>query len=155
MKRILILAIVLMTGMVGIAQASHGDVGLGIQAGIDIPTGLSAKFWLDQTSAIDAALGWNLIHEHISMSAGYLYHFPLTMGQTGDLYVFVGVGGLIRVWGDDTRDNGDLRLYGRIPVGLEFIYDPISFYAELDPMLQLIPETDFDIGGGLGFRFYF
>jgi hypothetical protein len=154
MKRILILAIVLTTGMVGIAQASHGDVGLGIQAGIDIPTGLTAKFWLDQTSAIDAAVGWNLIHDRISMSAGYLYHFPLSV-RSGDLFVYVGVGGILGIWGDDSRDNGDLRLSGRIPVGLEFIYDPISFYGELDPIIDLIPATDIDIGGGIGFRFYF
>ena len=54
-----------------------------------------------------------------------------------------------------TRSGGGVTFSGRIPLGLEFIYDPVSFYAELDPLITLIPGTDFDIGGGIGFRFYF
>lgn len=152
MKKAVIVSTVLLLGAGVAVQAGHGSVGLGIQVGE--PTGLTAKFWLDRSSAIDVTMGWNIIHDWAVIQAGYLYHFPLSV-QSGNLYAYVGAGGLMGVWDGGPDDNGGLYLAGRIPLGLEFIYDPISFYAELDPLIELIPATDFDIGGGLGFRFYF
>jgi len=155
MKRTLMISALLLIALAGIAQAahaSHGNVGLGIQLGE--PTGITAKFWLDRTSAIDATVGWNLISDRFTLQAGYLYHFPLDV-PTGSLAAYVGVGGLMGARGDDHPGDGDIYLAGRIPLGLEYIYDPISFYAEVDPLVYLIPATDFRPGGGIGFRFYF
>jgi len=159
MKRILILAIVLMIGMVGIAQASHGNVGLGIQLGE--PTGITAKFWLNRTNAIDATVGWNLISDKFTIQAGYLWHFPLSAGlPKGSLAAYVGVGGLLgggyyHPYHPHYPYEAYILLAGRIPLGLEYIYDPISFYAELDPLIILFPAVGPGLGGGIGFRFYF
>lgn len=155
MKRTLMISGLLLIALAGIAQAahaSHGNVGLGIQLGE--PTGITAKFWLDRTSAIDATVGWNLISDRFTLQAGYLWHFPLDV-PTGSLAAYVGAGGLMGAKGDEHPGDGDIYLAGRIPLGLEYIYDPISFYAEVDPLIVLIPATDFGIGGGIGFRFYF
>jgi hypothetical protein len=160
MKRTLMISALLLIALAGIAQAahaSHGNVGLGIQLGE--PTGITAKFWLDRTSAIDATVGWNLISDRFTLQAGYLYHFPLDI-PTGSLAAYVGVGGLMgggsyRLDHPNYPSEAYIYLAGRIPLGLEFIYNPISFYAEVDPLVVLIPATGFGIGGGLGFRFYF
>jgi len=159
MKRTLMISGLLLIALAGIAQAahaSHGNVGLGIQLGE--PTGITAKFWLDRTSAIDATVGWNLISDRFTLQAGYLYHFPLDV-PTGSLAAYVGAGGLLGGGGypldHPHYPEAYIYLAGRIPLGLEYIYDPISFYAELDPLIVLIPATDFGIGGGIGFRFYF
>ncbi|MEA3311662.1 MAG: hypothetical protein U9Q76_05535 [candidate division WOR-3 bacterium] len=155
MKRTLMISGLLLIALAGAAQAgrsSHGDVGIGLQLGE--PTGITAKFWLDRTSAIDATVGWNLISDRFTLQAGYLYHFPLDV-PTGSLAAYVGAGGLIGAKGDGHPEDGDIFLAGRIPLGLEYIYSPVSFYAELDPLVTLLPKTGFDFGGGIGFRFYF
>ena len=155
MKKTLMISALLLIGLTVTAQAAragHGDVGLGVQLGE--PTGITAKFWLDRTSAIDATVGWNIISDRFTLQAGYLYHFPLDV-PTGSLAAYVGAGGLMGARGDGHPEDGDMFLAGRIPLGLEYIYDPISFYAEVDPLIELLPETKPRLGGGLGFRFYF
>jgi hypothetical protein len=151
MKRVLVLSVILMVGILGVAQAGHGNVGIGIQLGE--PTGITAKFWLDRSSAIDATIGWNFISEWIALQGGYLYHFPLIV-RSGNLYAYVGVGARLDAWSSAGGDD-NFRFAGRIPVGIEYIYNPISFYGELDPLVRLYPTLNFDLGGGLGFRFYF
>jgi hypothetical protein len=66
----------------------------------------------------------------------------------------VGAGARLDVWSSAGGDD-NFRLSGRIPVGIEYIYDPISFYGQLDPLVHLYPGLNFGLGGGLGFRFYF
>jgi hypothetical protein len=151
MKRALVLSVILMVGIVGVAQAGHGNVGIGIQLGE--PTGLTGKFWIGSVDALDLTIGWNFISEWIAVQGGYLYHFPLIV-RTGDLYAYVGAGARLDAWSSVGGDD-NFRLAGRIPVGIEYIYHPISFYGELDPLVRLYPALDFDLGGGLGFRFYF
>jgi len=160
MKRMLMISGLLLIGLTGAAQAAHaghGDVGLGIQLGE--PTGITAKFWLNRTGAVDLTVGWDLIANRFAVQAGYLYHFPLDV-PTGSLAAYVGVGGLLgggsyRPDHPNYPDEAYILLAGRIPLGLEYIYSPISFYAELDPLIKLLPETKPRLGGGLGFRFYF
>jgi hypothetical protein len=125
MKRTLMISALLLIALAGIAQAAHASHG-------------------------NVGLGIQL---------GYLYHFPLDI-PTGSLAAYVGVGGLMgggsyRLDHPNYPSEAYIYLAGRIPLGLEFIYNPISFYAEVDPLVVLIPATGFGIGGGLGFRFYF
>lgn len=160
MKRTLMISALLLIALAVAAQAahaSHGDVGIGLQLGE--PTGITAKFWLDRTSAIDATVGWNIISDRFTLQAGYLFHFPLDV-PTGSLAAYVGVGGLLG--GGSYRpdhphypDEAFIYLAGRIPLGLEYIYNPVSFYAEVDPLIVLLPAVGLGFGGGIGFRFYF
>lgn len=154
MKKLLVIPLVLIlaAGTVQSLEASrssHGSFGLGVQIGE--PTGLTGKFWVGGNSAVDATVGWNLHNDWLEAQAGYLFNFPFPV-NAGSLYGYAGVGGSIRIWGGDP---GGLRLAGRIPFGIDFIYNPVSIYAELDPLIVVIPGTYLDIGGGLGFRFYF
>ena len=153
MKKVLLISMIVVMGLTTTAQAAHGSVGLGVQLGV--PTGLTGKFWIDRTSAIDVTMGWNVYSDWVVIQAGYLYHFPLQMRQRGSLFAYIGAGGKMDVWDSGPNSDGGFRLAGRIPLGMEFIFDPISFYAELDPLIYLLPGTDLEIGGGLGFRFYF
>lgn len=155
MKRIFAVIFLLAIGFTGTVYASHsshGDIGLGIQLGE--PSGLTGKFWIGGNNAIDATIGWNLISDWFILQAGYLYNFPLPV-TTGALGVYVGVGGIVGGFAGTDVHDGSLYIAARIPVGLEYIYSPISFYGEIDPLVSLIPATDFGLGGGLGFRFYF
>ncbi|TKJ43751.1 hypothetical protein CEE36_03430 [candidate division TA06 bacterium B3_TA06] len=159
MKRILMISMLLLIALAGAAQAahaSHGDVGIGLQLGE--PTGITGKFWLGGNNAVDATIGWNIISDRFTLQAGYLYHFPLDV-PTGALAAYVGVGGLLGGGGyhpdHPHYPEAYILLAGRIPLGLEYIYSPVSFYAELDPLIVLLPEVKLGFGGGIGFRFYF
>jgi len=157
MKRIMLLCVVLWVGMAGTASAAHsdhGDVGIGVVLGA--PVGLSGKFWLNRLAAVDATVGWNFQHQWFVLQSGYLYHFPVEDVPSGFLAVYVGMGGLFEVASQyEPSEDVTVNLYGRVPLGLEYIYRPVSFFAEVDPLIRLYPGLDFAFGGGIGFRFYF
>jgi hypothetical protein len=81
----------------------------------------------------------------------YVWHdFELIRVSSGRLPLYYGIGGRA-VFSDDP-------LVGvRIPVGLDYQFAnaPIDIFLEIVPILDLIPSTDFDLGGGLGIRFWF
>lgn len=112
------------------------------------PTGVSAKFWTSNRSAVDLGVAWSLgdsgnMHVH----ANYLIHFWIDSGTA----FYFGLGGRI-------RQNEDLELAARIPLGLQFnIARRLSIFFELAPTLPLLPETtsSFATNGGAGLRFRF
>jgi hypothetical protein len=53
----------------------------------------------------------------------------------------------------DNDDDAVLGLSGNFGINYEF--DRFDIFVQLTPRLELISETDFDIGGGLGARFFF
>jgi hypothetical protein len=151
MKRQIIITVMLVTLTAGTAGAQH-DFGLGIIVGE--PTGLSGKFWLSQNSAIDGAVAWSFEGEdafHLHMD--YLLHsFDLIRVDKGKLPLYYGIGGRIKF---DEEDNARVGL--RIPVGLEYIFtgERVDLFLEIVPLLDLVPDTDFSLNGGIGVRYFF
>lgn len=158
MKRALFISAAVMLFCAGaVYGAGYGDFGLGLQLGE--PTGITGKYWVTNNQAIDGTVGWNIISDKFTLQAGYLFGFPISV-TTGSLAAYVGVGGLMG-GGSYHADHpvypseSYIYLAGRVPLGLEYIYEPISFYGELDPLIKLLPAVGLDLGGGLGIRFYF
>lgn len=124
--------------------------GLGIVLGE--PTGLSAKLWTTSSNAFDFAAAWSFKGDgHLLLQADYVWHsFDLIRVSSGRLPLYYGIGGRV-ILADDP-------LLGiRIPLGLNYQFDsaPIDIFAEIVPILDLVPSTDFDLGGGIGVRFWF
>ena len=71
-----------------------------------------------------------------------------------DLYFFYGPGIFIgaRDRGRGRDDDLILGISGRF--GLAYGFEPFEVYIQLTPRLDLIPGTDGDLGGGIGFRFF-
>jgi hypothetical protein len=142
-----IILIVLSTSMI---SAQSKQFGLGIIVGE--PTGLSGKLWTGSENAFDFAAAWSFKGDgHLLLQADYVWHvFNLIPVSPGKLPLYVGIGGRV-ILADDP-------LIGvRIPVGLNYIFTdaPVDIFLEIVPILDLAPSTDFDIGGGLGARFWF
>ena len=149
MKKIILIAatFILLTNFT--LPQSRG-FGLGIVIGE--PTGLSAKLWTSSSNALDFAAAWSFKGDgHLLLQADYVWHsFDLIRVSSGRLPLYYGIGGRV-IFADDP-------LVGvRIPVGLnyQFATAPIDIFVEIVPILDLIPSTDFDLGGGLGVRFWF
>ncbi len=130
-----------------------GKLGAGIILGE--PTGGSLKYWLNDTLAIDGAVGWSSHdHSNLYMHSDVLWHnFDLIPVSRGRLPIYIGVGGLFRVR-DDNRDN---QAGVRIPVGVSYMFDnaPIDVFAEIGPALDVTPDVRGEMTGGVGIRFWF
>jgi hypothetical protein len=126
--------------------------GLGVIAGE--PTGITAKYMIDDVNAIDGGIGWETSGDNeFHIYADYLYHmYDLIKVRRGNLPLYFG-GGLRFV----DRENQDNKFGIRLPVGVEYLFENVSLGAffEFAPVLNLTPDTDFDLEGGIGIRFFF
>ncbi|HID32673.1 MAG TPA: hypothetical protein EYP24_04780 [bacterium (Candidatus Stahlbacteria)] len=140
MKKLLILFILF---------GSSSGIGLGIIIGE--PTGISLKNWIAEKHAIDFGIGWSFTRNRIHIIGDYLFHFPEWVEEE-NWYPYLGIGGRLKL--KEEQDEWRFNLGVRFGIGIEYIYQRFGFFGELYPVMDLIPETDFDLEGGIGARFY-
>ena len=128
------------------------DRGFGIGAIFGEPTGVSFKNWMSEEGAIDGGLAWAFEKQAaVNIHADYLLHnYSLVRVEEGRMPFYYGVG--MRIKFESTTKLGI-----RIPVGFsyQFAHDPLDLFFEIAPMLDLAPNTAFDLNGGIGIRYYF
>jgi hypothetical protein len=148
---ILILSIALMVSAHNESTAQSTELGVIIGE----PTGVSAKFWISENTAVDLGVAWSpsewgTIHDpsgNMHIHSNYLWHFWADSGVA----LYAGLGGRL-LFDDETR------FAARIPIGLQLnIARRLGIFFELAPTLPIMPETSssFDINGGVGVRFRF
>lgn len=151
MKRIIpfILLILLSVSTMNFSQ----ERGFGAGIIIGEPTGLSGKLWLLGGNALDMAAAWSFKgNGALLLQADYVFHtFNLIKVESGKLPLYYGIGGRIILHDNDTY------LGIRVPVGLDYMFNnaPVDIFVEIVPILDLTPATDFDIGAGIGVRYWF
>ena len=127
------------------ATYAQGNFGIGVILGE--PTGLSAKLYTGSNNAFDFAAAWSFKgNGNLLLQADYVWHSSLAR----ELALYYGIGGRVIFQNDP--------LVGvRIPIGLDYRFSsaPIDIFVELVPILDLIPSTNFNLGGGIGIRFWF
>ena len=151
MRRVSVLAATIVICIItSTASAQDGKFGLGVVLGE--PTGIAAKLWLGQTSAVDGVVAWSFAkNPSVTIHADYLFHFfdvfPI---EEGRLPLYVGIGGTISI-----APEPDIGI--RIPFGATYLFDtaPLDIFLEAAPIFLFLPATTFDFSGGLGIRFYF
>ena len=144
----------LVTGLIVLVLATSalaGNVGLGVMAGE--PTGLSLKVWSGSRTAFDAAAGWSVGHDDwIYVHGDYLWHrYELDVDE-GSLPFYFGIGARVLV-----HEDHDSRVGVRVPLGLDYLFanHRWDIFIEVAPIIDLTPDTEFDVGGGVGARYYF
>ena len=152
MKRNILFTMVLGLMMILAKPAAAQDHGFGMGLILGEPTGLSAKLWTSSDNAFDFAAAWSFKGDgNLLLQADYVWHFfELMPVPSGKLPLYIGIGGRV-VLADDPS-------FGiRIPIGIDYMFAdaPIDVFLELVPILDLSPETDFGVGGGLGIRYWF
>jgi hypothetical protein len=182
MKRTLLTALtsVFLAGLLltAAARPAHAtDVGYGRKFGLGVvlgdPAGISAKYWLGATNALDFALGFvdygpynyycpNNPNQRCfgaynpNISADYLWQSKLVR-STAQLDWYIGLGGRAYFWGDYSYRYG-FDLAARAPIGLALMFNnpsALEVFVELVPQLHLVQSFGFDPSGGLGARYYF
>lgn len=133
------------------ADAQGRGFGLGVILGE--PTGISAKGWVSPRGAIDAGLAWSMrregfLHAHMD----YLWHFKDIVNTEQQVIPYIGVGG--RIFGNN---NGSAVAGVRIAGGISWlpVDTPLDVFLEIAPIVDLTPETQTSVNGGVGIRFYF
>ena len=145
------------------AFAQERRFGLGLIIGE--PTGLSAKLWVSDRTAVDFGLGWSVggdrlyyynggydgssrVHFHMD----YLWHWFDAIRSYERFPLYTGIGGRINAGGGY---YSSVAVRGVLGLAWMPINTPIDVFIELVPSLQVIPATAFGIDAGLGARFYF
>lgn len=133
----------------GPAQAARpGELGAGVILGV--PFGASAKYWVDERYAAQAAMG--VSDGNFVLSSDYLLHFEnvLPKRREGRLPLYAGVG--MKLKSENPTFFG-LRFVG----GVSFFHskEPLEFFAEVAPVLRLAPSEGAAFDGGVGLRYYF
>ena len=140
------------------AFLSSQRLGLGVIAGS--PTGLSLKYLLSGNSALSAHAGWSFIGDKgVHITGDYQHLFPMVIKTAegtsiSDLTPYIAAGGRFRF---KEKEDGDTEFHLglRIGGGAEYSIARFGIFLEVVPVVDLIPETAFDIEGGIGFLFYF
>jgi hypothetical protein len=126
------------------------NFGLGIIVGA--PTGVSVKYYFNEKNAIDIGIGWSFSKEVVRLHFDYLFHFSNLIKDTIDFPFVLYFGGGVKF-----LFSNDIKIGFRVPVGLlyNFKKQPIDIFIEVVPVLDLIPDTDFNLDAAIGGRYYF
>ncbi len=159
MKKTIIAVLVgLAASAASAAVAREGSVGLGLTLGD--PTGITAKYWFDDKSAVDVAAAWSLDGDSFNLHADYLLHsFDKMKGEDLDWAYHYGIGARVRFPDNNNHhhNNDNTTLGVRVPLGLDFYpsKSPLELFVEIAPVIDLVPESNFDLEFGVGARYYF
>jgi hypothetical protein len=124
------------------------------------PTGLSAKYWMSANTALDFGAAWSFGEDgRFHLHADYLFHnFDIFKVDSGSLPLYFGIGGRVRFDEDNNEhDNDGTRVGLRLVLGLEYLVEayPMSVFFEIAPIVDIAPETEGSMNGGLGIRYVF
>ena len=168
-----LIAVSLLAAVGGKAEAT--EVGYARKFGLGIvigdPTGLSAKWWIGPTNALDFGLGFwgygvnnrcfdngncpRYGYNNGTFNMDYLWQSNIVRGQA-QLDWHIGAGGRA-IWAGDCA-GGCFAIAARAPIGLDLMFNNPGFlevFFEIAPSFVIVPGMWFEIEGGLGVRFYF
>ena len=123
---------------------------LGLGPIIGEPTGLSAKLWITENSALDGAIAWSFMDGCLDLHADYLLHsYDILNMKKGELPTYCGIGARVNF-----EDKTTFGLRGVL--GLEYIPDniPIDLFLEFAPILNITPDSNFGFNAAIGIRYF-
>lgn len=150
-----IATVVVLLSFVSSGAYAQRELGVGVIVGE--PTGLSAKYWLDNEQAIAGAAAWSFSGtDSFHLHADYLVHrFDLidTPEESGETALYYGVGARLKEKGRHDRTT----LGVRIPVGVTHLFAnaPFDVFGEIVPVLDVAPDVGVKLNAAVGLRFYF
>ncbi len=143
--------------------AYAGEKSLGAGLIIGEPTGISLKYWISKRSAVDFALAWSLSgNNSLHIHSDYLLHnYELFTVRRRKLPLYYGVG-VRYIDEEEKRSNKNKsekkKILGiRVPGGVAYFFEniPVDIFIEVVPVVNLYPDTDFDLEIATGARYFF
>jgi hypothetical protein len=152
MKKALLLLAVAVTLVAGPSSAAvprNNDVGLGIVLGN--PSGVLGQFFMTRKALLDVTLAWSLNSDAALMAAVDYQIYNNIADAPAEWSWYYGGGGYVAF-----PENEDGILGVRVPLGIAYSFPRsiVDLWVEIDPGLQLIPDTEAEIMGGVGVTFW-
>ena len=149
--------VVLLAGIALLSDTTRSqDRGVGVGVIVGDPTGLSAKIWTAQSTALQFAVAWRtrdpFLGTRVSISGDYVWHSFDAIRSNERFPIYYGVGGTIASGG-----AFESALGVRGVIGIDWLSRrvPIDIFFQVTPVLVLSPSTDGEVSAGLGVRYFF
>jgi hypothetical protein len=138
--------------MITLSKAQDKGFGGGIIIGE--PTGLSGKYWIDDSRALDFGIASSFVHTYtaLSLHGDLIFHNYNVIKSEFRLPVYYGFGLRIHL-----NDKGGNTFGARGVMGIAWMLNnsPIDIFIEMAPVFNLFPETSLHLDLSLGGRYYF
>lgn len=128
------------------AQAPPGRLGIGGQLGD--PSGISLKLYQHSGFAYELLAAWDL-DDFFFLNGHGLYERPI---PDSPLRYYLGPGLLVGFRDRPNDDDVVVGISGQF--GINFFVERFEVFLHLTPRLGILPDTDGDLGGGIGLRYY-
>ncbi len=150
-KIIFLLTLCILFGIGKNVNAQDTGWGLGVMMGI--PTGISAKYWIDEESALDFGFAYSFVSPSsgLSMHCDYVRHLFNVIKSDYEIPLYYGFGGRLKII-DSKGFIGARGVAGILILGKSI---PIDAFFEVAPVFNLFPETSLHIDLAIGARYYF
>ncbi len=129
--------------------------GLGLYLGE--PTGITGKYYFTEQVSFQGVGSWSFFDEAATIIGDVLYDVHDLSGNSSDfsLPFYVGFGGKFTIHDNSGDDDSTFGVH--VPVGIAWQAGdfPLEIAFEIAPGIDLAPETEFDVNGGIILRFYF
>ena len=151
------LAVLLSAGVASRAHAQRTDGAVGLGGQIGDPSGITLKFYNADAPSYDVLAAWSGLDDFFFLNGHALFEHSIQAENVDrPLEWFIGPGAFLGAFeqGRDGDDGLALGISGT--AGLQILLDDrFEVYLQATPRFFLVPETDANIGGGLGLRYYF
>ncbi|MCX7678051.1 MAG: DUF3996 domain-containing protein [Spirochaetes bacterium] len=151
------LTCIFFTIITSVATSSGAAPKVGIGAILGDPSGFTAKLLLNNTDALCFGIGPSG-SDGFYLYLDYLRHFRGVF-PLNELSLYLGAGAGLHHHDEKTKhhEEDEVSLEARLPVGISYMFHkvPVEVFLELAPALEIIPDIDFDIRGGIGARYFF
>jgi hypothetical protein len=144
----LLLALALSSDLLASDLKDRREFGAGIVLGE--PSGLNGQFFWSSNTAIDVTAAWSWRDWFMTAADFQVYNYIWDAPREWTWYY--GLGAYLAL---PENESGTLGV--RVPVGLKysFPHSYLDVWAEVDPALQLIKDTEAELHGGIGVTFWF
>lgn len=144
---VLLILALLATATPSLALEKGRELGLGIVLGE--PSGVLGQFFMTRSSLLDVTLAWSL-DDWAMVAADYQIYNNLADAPPEWMWYYGG-GGYVAF-----PENSDGIIGVRIPVGISYSFPRsiVDVWLEIDPALQLAPDTEAELQGGAGVTFW-
>ena len=138
--------------------ADYGPKGKRLGAGLYLgePTGLTLKGYLSRRLALDGIFAWSFIDNAFTIIGDVTYDIldiPVDSSSI-TLPFYAGAGGKIAI-NAGRDDRTEAAIHVPVGVGVQWVNHPVEVFLEVAPGIKVAPETEFDLTGGIGARYYF
>ena len=145
LRRVLLLAVLAASVSALEVRAQSGSTWLGFEAGS--PTGITLMFDRGSQADLEFLAAWD-VDERFYVTG----HMLFLANESADPPLSLRYGPGLFAGFRDRTDGSVLSIGGSFRLEGAYHWDKFAAYLALTPGLEVIEETDFVMGGGLGFR---